>query len=179
MKTEAQGYIDQAVNANLQYKPPSASFIHFQIKIPFYTLHSGYNNRLFCWGSKTSTPAGADETKRVHLLQLATHFSYLNNQQILTTNIHLRVCLTNANSMWHVALSLLSSPPHLPLSWYLCVFSFPICNLHSCLCLYSDFLVMLSEVPIEPPSLPVSLFYFSCFHSYRQFPFRQNIFDMF
>lgn len=98
-------------------RPPSASSIHFQIKIPFYTLHSGYNNRLFCWGSKTSTLAGADETKRVHLLQLATHFSYLNNQQILTTNMHLRVCLTNANSMWHVVTLLI------PLSHAISVFS--------------------------------------------------------
>lgn len=44
--------------------------------------------------------------KRVHLLQLTTHISYLNNQQIFTTNIHLRVCLANANS----CLSTLSFP---------------------------------------------------------------------
>lgn len=50
--------------------------------------------------------------KRVHLLQLTTHISYLNNQQIFTTNIHLRACLANANSSLST-LSLSLFLPHL------------------------------------------------------------------
>lgn len=88
---------------------------------------------------------------------------------IFTTNIHLRVCLTNANSMWPVvftlpspSFSLLLSPSLSSLLLLLC----HICNSHFCLCLFPAFRIQCASQIPSLQLLPLCL-------SFR--PFRQKI----